>query len=520
MNFDELRLWGAYPKVMYYSDALPQFSRQMFSYNYPPGIMLIQYFFLSLKSTFRDYTLYLVYYSFYLALICPAFARVKKSFFSIFFGSLFVLVFLNLFIPFWGDDEVIVFMTLYIDPLIGVLFGYCLILIAHQKEIGSTWFYQFLLANSLIVLLKESGIVFAGAICIFYLVDSFLLSKKEPHYLKPKIINAVIACIIPAIMYISWNSFINYHFKDFAEYTSTYLSFSYNLFHLPAYTNLVTKELLSALVSKPIFGTYFSFLQYFGILFFISILFYSSTRKLRPLILQFGVFLCCCVYIGFLWYCYLFVFQKNEAISLASLDRYLHSAIIGVGLYYLFDCIKFFLAHPVKSNFKTYSIASLISIVLSISVIKSNFQVLSDFIDAPGKTINITYDFNYSTQVVFAEEDIQIITSKIPAGESYRLFYSPGACDLTMALSHHITYYKLLDYQIIVKNYFSTLDCLTMENIEQQLTNVDYLFLSYPVSKEFNEEFNNYFQTSINLEENIVYSIEFSDNQLKISGIK
>jgi hypothetical protein len=509
MHFDELRLWGAYPKVMFYTNALPQFSREMFSYNYPPGISLIQYFFLALRKVFRDNTLYLIYYSFYLSLIVPAFARLKKSFLSVFFSSLCAVTFLNIFIPLYYS-EAIVYMTLYIDPLLGVLFGYCLVLIAHQEEIGSTAFFQFLLANSFIVLFKESGIVFAGTACIVYIIDLFFLTKhsKTNFTFKKKIARAGIACVFPIAINISWSLFINKMFVDFAAYTSTYLSLSSNLFRLPAYTNLVTQRFINALVVFPIFGGYFSFVGYFLVLFIISVLMYLATKNTRTLLLHIGVFLCCCVYVGFLWYCYLFVFTEEEALRVASITRYLQSACIGVGIYYLYDLLNHFRNHSL-SDIKTYAILSILALILPVSLIMNNFKVLADFIAAPGQTVNISYYPEYAAQLSFSEEDIEIIISKIPPGESLKLFYSPGNCDYSMGLSHHLTYYHLLDYQIIVNNYFTTISCLSLKDIKKELSSVNYMYLSHPISDEFNKLFNLYFNVDIKLEQNTVYYVSY-----------
>jgi len=80
--WDELRLWGAYPKVMFHEDALPLFLQNRMwedMAEYPPGMQLLQYFGLKFSFSFHESVLYIVYYWFMLTLLVPIISFIKKK---------------------------------------------------------------------------------------------------------------------------------------------------------------------------------------------------------------------------------------------------------------------------------------------------------------------------------------------------------------------------------------------------------------------------------------------------------
>jgi hypothetical protein len=517
MHYDELRLWGAYPKIMFYKKLLPQFTGDLFYFpgvasqmdSYPPGIMLVQYLFLSFNKVFEDYILFFGYYIFYCSLLAVAFERMKRTITSIIIGIVVIFVFIIVYYQFM-DSDVISYMTLYIDPLLGVLFGYTLVIIAFRNEIGKSWLIQLIFANITLVLLKQYGIILAGLSCAFYLVDLFFVTTKneDNRKLKFKLLEAVICCVIPLVIFASWNIFLSSRNLVFGSEYFSNSSFFNNITHFPAYTADVTKNYFLLLLLTPCFGNYFSSFAYLGLLILISILLFKITKNKKILWHNFTAVVCALLYFVFLWYCYIFVFSIYEATILVSATRYIRTILIGIGVYYLAELVRFY-SLKIDKKLAFDVLNAVLTVSISISLLLSHYYVLIDFIKGNGTTTNLTYDYGYQENADIVKKDLPLILAKVPAGESLHVFYSPGGCNLELGRAHHIIYYELLDYNIIVNNTTGafSIDCLSMEQIDEALVLTDFLFLSSPVTKEFNEQFNEYFKTEIELKSKTVYYV-------------
>jgi len=147
--------------------------------------------------------------------------------------------------------------------------------------------------------------------------------------------------------------------------------------------------------------------------------------------------------------------------------------------------------------------------------------VVGDFLENQAHK-NTDYNYEYDSEREFSDKDIDMILAKIK-DKNVNLYYSQGGCLFESGLMHHLTYFHLIDHGIFVSNgLLTTMDCISLDSVAEELKKADYLFLSYPVSEEFNEQFNDYFHTSVEFEENTVYSVEYEGegSLLKIEEVK
>ena len=116
-SYDEFTHWGLAVKDLYYSNMLPNHPGTMVSFvDYPPGIALLQYFFMQCQGAFVESSLFSTINVLYFAAMLPALGMEKtKGFFRS--GVVFLLVIMVPLILFQNF-----YTEIYIDAILGVVF--------------------------------------------------------------------------------------------------------------------------------------------------------------------------------------------------------------------------------------------------------------------------------------------------------------------------------------------------------------------------------------------------------------
>lgn len=219
---DELRFWGALPKVLWQYNGALQLKNgfQIFSVDYLPGIYVWAYFFEKLNMNYRDGVLFLSYAALAGAMILPAMKKLDK--FKLIPVMLCILYFLPLvFFNSRNNDYAVFYRSLYVDPLLG-LAGGCLIwsiLLEPWRNKKAMCLFSFY--SMVCILFKSSGIMFAVLAVICVLIHTIVYEKaflKKFYYW--------VGLLFPMAIYYSWKLLlsiydvsleIKYSVKDFLD---------------------------------------------------------------------------------------------------------------------------------------------------------------------------------------------------------------------------------------------------------------------------------------------------------------
>ncbi len=177
--WDELRLWGAYPKILFYTGKF-QLSSDSLMFtgmrSYIPGISLWAYFFEKCSFNFRESTLFFSYGVYASSLLAAGFSELKwKEYYKI--PIAVIIIFLIPALCYNSSfDFANFYASLFVDPIIGLTLGYLLYLMT-RGGVFTELFSFFRLAAALItlVLLKSSGIV----LTVIVILGAMIYEKRK-----------------------------------------------------------------------------------------------------------------------------------------------------------------------------------------------------------------------------------------------------------------------------------------------------------------------------------------------------
>ena len=205
--WDELRLWGAYPKILYYDGSL-QLGKDAMLYtimqSYEPGMPLFQFFFTKTALDFKESYLFLSYAILCLGTLLPM--TKKLTFKKWYYIPAFVLLLIMLPVALAnsGFDFLTYYKTLFIEPGLGLFFGFTLYLSTRNND-NIIDYLIFLFSLLTLVLLKDTGIVFAAGPCISYIVISIIRNRRADKKKKKKNYKKIFAPLIICLaLFASW----------------------------------------------------------------------------------------------------------------------------------------------------------------------------------------------------------------------------------------------------------------------------------------------------------------------------
>ena len=201
--WDELRLWGAYPKLLYYDGTLQLGESAKLipvMQSYQPGMPIFQYFFTKSALDFKEGYLFLAYAVLGMSILLPI--TKKLTWKHWYFFPIFVLIILLLPIAIGnsGFDSLTYYFTLYIEPMLGLYFGFAIYL-STRKNDDMVDYLTFILSIATLVLLKDTGIIFAA---ISYSSFLFIQKKKYRKLNRRRIIRLVAPILVCLLIFISW----------------------------------------------------------------------------------------------------------------------------------------------------------------------------------------------------------------------------------------------------------------------------------------------------------------------------
>lgn len=207
---DELHLWAALPKILFYHGGKLQLKESMLLgyQHYIPGVSLYLYFLERINVVFSEPLLYFGYASLGAAMLLPMSGKVL-SFRKWYFIPIITMVLYWVPLVFYNavyNDLTIYYKSIHVDPILGITVGYGTWLLAQKPWSSIFNVIRFSLCCSFVVLIKSSGIAF---VVIWLLSTILYLFIYERDMLKKQYIWIGVA--LPLAIYLIWKGCLDFY---------------------------------------------------------------------------------------------------------------------------------------------------------------------------------------------------------------------------------------------------------------------------------------------------------------------
>lgn len=498
MLSDPMRLWGAYPKALYYTDRLQIGENSLIfsmEQSYIPGMPLLVYFFEKLGCrTFSEPVIYFVYIFAVVICFLPALSKLHwRDWGRI---PLYAIIILVLPLMIYNSFEYTFYFSLFIDPILGVFMGYLLFLLT--RPVLDEWFstIQFLLGLSMCTLLKDSAIAFT-AIAMVWVFIQYMKKKPEHFWIK-----SVLIVIVPILEYCSW---------QVAAISHGVLRHSVP-FSMQGLLDIgFIKEFIINLYTFPIFESLFAFLPYMNtfagvyiLIFVISILIWRILLPEKRRIYVGGMVACIlmqAVYMGG----YYVLCLNGWGHRIACFGRYMSAILLGQVVF-----LSMFLMWKGKEEKMFGIMPEWVKAGMALSVLDA--VLVMSFNTPNGFRL---YEI-YEDMDKIAEDIEKCLPSE--EEEPIKLFMVCDGYDWSWDV-HQRVYIDLIGSGIQVGNYVT--DCLLIGNMtedkfkEELLTKkFDYVYL-VKGNEEFKQQFDSLFYGD-DMKEATLWSVDIENERLDL----
>ena len=166
INWDELRVWSAMPKAIYETKQL-QLGPQALIFDsgdnmqtYPPALPLFSVFLLGASPVFVESYLFLAYAVFVSAITILPFHNLRWKHWWLMPAAFVFVTCVPFVLTLHGGDSSYFYESLYIDPVLGFAAGYVFYLATSNPFRSRFSRIRFALALGILVIMKDTGIVF------------------------------------------------------------------------------------------------------------------------------------------------------------------------------------------------------------------------------------------------------------------------------------------------------------------------------------------------------------------------
>lgn len=235
--WDELRLWSAMPKAIHFSPML-QVGEGSLLYStmqsYPPGMALLVYFLTSLQKGYYEFSPFFTTAIFGAALFLPALKTVSWRKWFLILPSVIIFLLIPLLLTINGSeaagDWAYYYLSLFIDPVLGLLFGYGIFMAVNRPF--ANWFsaVNFALCLFMLPALKNTGAMYGGIV----LLTAVVISAAEKQMQRKNLIKVFMSLVFLAASYFSWQLIIN------SKGTGEFISFNYQGLSLEKIKNVLS----------------------------------------------------------------------------------------------------------------------------------------------------------------------------------------------------------------------------------------------------------------------------------------
>lgn len=462
--WDELRLWGAYPKALYVQQSL-QLGEDALLYpimqSYPPAMPLFGYFMESFCPSFSEPVLFWTYDIFGLSLLLPIFDvfHEKRKNLLIVLLALLAAVAFPWYLFSLNTDMARLYSTLFIDPTLGLCCGYYFYYCFKDMQYNRFSVIRLALAGICLTLLKDSGAFLAIWGLLGGLLCRFVAQKKS----KKKLL--VTAAIVGGAWAAAWGSW-QWLLSQYTVTNHVGLSNQLSLIGRESLWRIVQKVFVSPVVvfDEIVFTVGVSLAGYLLLMCFIRLLTAgaASRANLRQEIVAclmenigYGIF-----YAG---YCLSFLPSvANNAYP--SYERYMGTLLLSATYLLMATlCLQYAsvwsnglcaIKMSAKANASAgRAIKSLAAVSCLMIVV-----LLANAAAGMGELPAVKRRPDYERAEEMANLLAQSIQKKEETQDVYLCIPPEGDQYVDSALLHHRTYFLLLDDGIRIKNFYSETD--------------------------------------------------------------
>lgn len=404
--WDELRLWGAYPKALFYSGELQLGNNAILGesiQHYLPGMPLFQYFFTKSCGIFRESYLFLSYAIVGLSLFMPFLN--KLSWKKWYIGLIILLIVLIFPLTFGNSPTITDFLsyysTLFIDPILGIMFGYLMYLSINDVFKTKFSLINFCVTLMFMLLLKNTSLLF-GIVSILSVITCEIFIYKN---IKGKKLIFTILISIFCTLFISGSFKILLDIYNVTIYhvgninIHSIIGFIFNMSNNQI---IIFKKFADNFVKTPILLSNFSFINRFCTPLFFSILYAvilyflskkSKKKQIGSIYITLGSIL---FIIGLI---FLYVFDLNHVLSFARYINTLNYALLFFIILNLFELYK-------SIKIKPLLIVLLISLLIIFPIYK--IRPLNNSLKEY-KNISDKYTESISNSLIDEDNNIKIL---------------------------------------------------------------------------------------------------------------
>ncbi len=214
INWDELRVWSAIPKAIYETKELqlgtgalvfdtPGYNMQ----TYPPALPLFANYFLAAARTFAESYIFLAYAVFVSAITVSPFRNLTwKQWYLLPFAFIFVTC-APFVLTLHGGDYSYFYEALFIDPVLGFAAGYVFYLATSKPFESRFSIIRFALALGVLVIIKDSAIMFALLSVLFALC---IRRAEEKTSLTALLRDVLLPAGLMCLCYFVWKGLLSY----------------------------------------------------------------------------------------------------------------------------------------------------------------------------------------------------------------------------------------------------------------------------------------------------------------------
>ncbi|MBN2880304.1 MAG: hypothetical protein JXN65_11825 [Clostridia bacterium] len=334
VEWDEFSHWGKTVKNMYYLNTLANQDYNLLYKSYPPATAIFQYLLLQLKGSYSEGIIFSSMPILYFSLVMPFYKKIKpKSILNILVITIGIVV-----IPIIFYNNF--YTSIYVDALLGILFAYILLNDFFEKNylirnLGVA------LGTTVLCLTKSSGQGLAVLSFIITCADSIYKYKQKNDKFSKKDIFKFFKT--PIFMFsglffalVSWKIYTHVNgIVDTRNPSGISVKALIDTFiHHQGIGTSVVRSFISFIVKRPTINTIISITSLGTIcllLILALIVIRNSKANIQPRmkILFAGLSIGSLIYFISLCFIYIFSFSEYEAKSLASVERYVNTYLLG-----------------------------------------------------------------------------------------------------------------------------------------------------------------------------------------------
>ncbi len=510
-KFDEFTHWGLTVKNFMIFDGFANIKGSTtHGAGYQPAISIFCYFFTALKGTFSESDALCAMNIYTFALLLPIFRKVTWK--RILIGICMIPLIVS--IPWLFSFAITPYNTLLTDAALSITFAYLLYeYFTHEQCVSN--YIGLGLGSAVLILIKPSSEVFALAVFLLILIDILAFRRKEFAQMwknKGGWFGYIFYIVISIASYASWKLFTakNHMLQvfDYVEITNEKTQDASSII------SHYLKELLANTGNEKLNMPYIWWIVIFAGLAIIAIALAKGKREKGRTVL-----FCTLLIVGYvaflaaLCFMYIFLFIPIEAESLASMDRYICTFLLGGTIFFIYLILE-----EMMDRFEGIG---LIIIVFPIALVA---------LFAPWKKIN--------SNMIMCEKTIEKTQTKREAYskaektfeqmnfEKDRVYF---IAQDTNGLEYQTSYYLATpvslsyDYEMgwSLGSAYSLKDVwsldMSKEEWEEALIDGEYTYVYlYKVDDKFKDRFSTLFKDEKDIVNNSCFKIKKSGNHIKL----